>query len=78
MENRSDLLSHKPHKNNPRGNAGMDIPKKEHKIGNTTVIIHSPLVAMSEGDRKQWFEEEWEKGNQVLRDIADAVHNCYR
>ncbi|WP_407270004.1 hypothetical protein [Radiobacillus sp. PE A8.2] len=55
----------------------MEIPKKEHKIGNTTVIIHSPLVAMTEEERVRWFNDEWEKGNPVLKEIAVAVSNCY-
>ncbi|MGQ4668604.1 hypothetical protein ACUIJN_22760 [Metabacillus halosaccharovorans] len=56
----------------------MDKPKKEFKYGNTTVVIHSPLVMMTEKERKNWFKDEWEKGNQVLRDIASAVHDCYQ
>ncbi|WP_169823056.1 hypothetical protein [Anaerobacillus alkalilacustris] len=56
----------------------MEIPKKEHKIGNTTVIVHSPLVTMDLEERKQWFRDEWEKGNPVLKEIAEAVHDCYK
>jgi hypothetical protein len=65
---------HAPHKHEQRGNAGM----KEFKYGNTTVIIHSPLVLMSAQERKEWFEKEWEKGNPVLKQIAQAVIDCYR
>jgi hypothetical protein len=55
----------------------METPKKEHKIGNTTIIIHSPLVLMTSEERKQWFKDEWEKGNPILMQIADAVEACY-
>lgn len=61
-----------------RGNAGMEVPKKEHHIGNTTIIIHSPLVLMTEKERADWYKTEWEKGNPVLKEIAAAVHDCYR
>ncbi|MED0687925.1 hypothetical protein [Anoxybacillus ayderensis] len=50
---------------------------KEFKYGNTTVIIHSPLVLMSADERKEWFQKEWEKGNPVLKQIAKAVMDCY-
>ncbi len=67
-----------PHTHVTRGNAEMETPKKEHKIGNTTVIIYSPLVVMNEKERKDWFKSEWKKGNPVLKEIADAVNACYR
>lgn len=67
-----------PHTHSIRGNAGMDKPKKEFQFGNTKVIIHSPLVEMTSNERKQWFLDEWEKGNPVLKEIASAVHDCYR
>lgn len=56
----------------------MEKPKKTHQIGNTTVIIHSPLVAMTSKERKEFYKEEWEKGNPVLKEIAAAVNACYR
>jgi hypothetical protein len=61
-----------------RGESSMRKPKKEHQIGNSTIIIHSPLVTMSAEQRGDWFKEEWEKGNSVLKEIAAAVENCYR
>jgi hypothetical protein len=67
-----------PHTHVTRGNAGMETPKKEHKIGNTTIIIHSPLVLMTAEKRKHFFKSEWEKGNPVLKEIAEAVEACYR
>lgn len=67
-----------PHKHDLRGHADMNIPKKEHQIGNTTVIIHSPLVSMSSEERAAWYKTEWEKGNPVLKQIADAVDTCYK
>lgn len=56
----------------------METPKKEHKIGNTTVIVYSPLVLMSDDERAEWFKSEWEKGNPILKEIAAAVEDCYR
>lgn len=55
----------------------MDLPKKEHQIGNTTVIIHSPLVAMNSQERAEWYKTEWGKENKVLKEIAAAVEACY-
>jgi hypothetical protein len=47
------------------------------KIGNTTGIIHSELMRLSSDERRQWFEEEIEKGNPVLLDIQRAIRDCY-
>jgi hypothetical protein len=67
-----------PHKHVTRGNAVMEeTPKKAFQYGNTTVIIHSPLVLMTSEERKKWFKDEWEKGNPILMQIADAVEACY-
>lgn len=71
-------ISYSSHTHVSRGNAGMEIPSKEHKFGNTTVIVYSPLTSMTEAERKQWFKDEWDKGNKVLKEIAAAVHDCYR
>jgi hypothetical protein len=74
----SAISSSSPHKHVTRGNVGMETPKKEHKIGNTTVIVYSPLVLMSDDERAEWFKSEWEKGNPILKEIAAAVEDCYR
>ena len=50
---------------------------KEFKYGNTKVIVHTPLVLMSASERKQWFENEWERDNPILKQIAQAVIDCY-
>lgn len=60
-----------------RGNAGMETPRKEFKFGNAKGIIVSPLMSMTPEEQKQWFDEEWKKGNPVLKQIADAVVDCY-
>ncbi|MED3550147.1 hypothetical protein [Cytobacillus praedii] len=54
----------------------MEIPSKEFIFGNTKVIVRSPLVAMTKEERKKFFKEEWEKGNPVLKEIAEAAHDC--
>ncbi|WP_180954557.1 hypothetical protein [Bacillus sp. V5-8f] len=51
---------------------------KEFKFGNTTVVIHSPLVHMNTDEKKKWFQDEVEKGNKVLKQIVAAVGECYR
>jgi hypothetical protein len=67
-----------PHKHIPRGNADMETPKKEHIIGNSKVIFHSPLVEMDEKERSEWFQREWEDGNPILKRISNAVNACYQ
>ncbi|ALC92085.1 hypothetical protein AM500_21540 [Bacillus sp. FJAT-18017] len=64
------------HTYDSRGHA--DMTSKTHIIGNTTVIIHSPLVSMTSLERKLWFEEEMKKGNPALERISQAVLNCYK
>jgi hypothetical protein len=72
------LLKMSPlHINQLRGNDHMNTPKKTHLIGNSTIIIHSPLVAMTSEERAEWFKLEWEKGNPVLKEIAASVDRCY-
>lgn len=51
---------------------------REFKSGNTTIIIHSPLMDMTADEREAWFESEMEKGNPVLLNIAKAINDCYR
>lgn len=29
-------------------------------------------------ERKEWIREELEKGNPILKEIEEAVQNCYR
>jgi hypothetical protein len=50
----------------------------EYKSGNTTVIIHSKLPLMSSAERRQLFEEEKAKGNPVIKEITEAIKNCYK
>lgn len=55
-----------------------DVPVKEYQDGYTKIIIYSPLVLMTEEEKKQWFIEEQKKGNPILKEIADAVNACYQ
>jgi hypothetical protein len=50
---------------------------KEFKFGNSTVIIHSPLVQMTSDERRDWYREEQANGNAVLKEIAQAVNDSY-
>ncbi|MEH7126005.1 hypothetical protein V7127_22600 [Bacillus sp. JJ1773] len=49
---------------------------KEYIFGNAKVIVYSPLAHMTKEERKEFFRSEWEKGNPVLKDIAQAAHDC--
>jgi len=51
---------------------------KKFQYGNTTVTIHSPLVLLNTEERREWFRKEWENGNPILKEIAEAVVDCYR
>lgn len=72
------IVLESPHTHVTRGNAGMEIPSKELKFGNTTVIVYSHLVTMTSDERRQWYKDEWEKGNPILKQIADVMDDCYR
>jgi hypothetical protein len=50
---------------------------KEFKFGNSTVVIHSPLVDMTTEERRGWYQDEIAKGNLVLKEIAQAVNDSY-
>jgi hypothetical protein len=49
----------------------------ETKIGNTKIVIKSKLVSMTSEERSEWYREEVEKGNPILKRIAKAVNACY-
>jgi hypothetical protein len=51
---------------------------KEYKFGNSTVIVHSKLWAMSDEEQDRWVKEETEKGNPILKEIREAIKDCYR
>lgn len=55
----------------------VTIPSKTYLIGNATVIVYSPLTAMSSEEKAHWFRTEWERGNPILKEIAEAVYDCY-
>jgi hypothetical protein len=49
----------------------------EIKIGNTRIVIKSQLVQMTCEERRDWYRQETEKGNPILKRIAKAVNACY-
>lgn len=49
---------------------------KEFQFGNTKVIIHSSLALMEKEEQKEWFQQEWEKKNPILRSIVEAAVSC--
>jgi len=51
---------------------------REFMSGNSTIIIHSPLMDLTEDERGAWYKSEQEAGNDVLKKIAEAVNDCYR
>jgi hypothetical protein len=50
--------------------------QKEYTFGNSKVIVFSPLAQMSKAEQKEFFQNEWQKGNQILKEIAQAAHDC--
>jgi hypothetical protein len=51
---------------------------KEYQVGNPKIIIHSELANMTKEEKKEWFETEEAKANPVLKQIKEAMMNCYR
>ncbi|MGG0718372.1 hypothetical protein ABE096_12380 [Robertmurraya massiliosenegalensis] len=49
---------------------------KEYTYGNSKVIVFSPLTEMTKEEQKTFFQDEWKKGNTILREIAQAAHDC--
>jgi len=43
------------------------------KSGNATLRIHSPLAHMSQDEKRKWFQDEWENGNPVVRNIVQTA-----
>jgi len=54
----------------------QEIPSKTIYHGKTKIIIHSHLMGMTDEEQKQWFEEQWEKGNPIIHEIVDAAWRC--
>jgi hypothetical protein len=51
---------------------------KEYKIGESTIIVHSPLLNLTREERIEWIKAETERGNPVLKEIRKAIKDCYR
>jgi hypothetical protein len=51
---------------------------KEIRIGNTKVIINSPLMALSKEERRKHFENELANGNPVLKELERIINENYR
>lgn len=51
---------------------------KEYKLGKTTVVVHSPLLNMTEEEQNSWLLEERKNGNPNLERLTDLVNECYR
>jgi hypothetical protein len=51
---------------------------KEYQYGNSKVIIHSPLALMSKKEQKEWFQQEWENKNPILKAIVEVAVSCER
>lgn len=49
---------------------------KEYTFGNSKIIVFSPLTHMTKEEQKAFFKNEWQKGNRILQDIAQAAHDC--
>ncbi|MBY0144274.1 hypothetical protein [Neobacillus niacini] len=47
------------------------------KIGNTTLFIHSELCRLTQDERRQYFQEELERGNPVLLELQRLVRESY-
>lgn len=51
---------------------------KIYNIGNTVIKVHSPIVHMTDEERKKHFEEQIAKKNPVYMEIIEAMHDCYK
>lgn len=59
-----------------RGNGGDIV--KEYNFGGTRVKIVSKLAHLSDKERADYMQEQYEKGNPIYKAIEEAVRNCYR
>lgn len=57
---------------------GEEMESKAYQYGNTTVIIHSPLVNMTKKEQGEWFRREWKAGNPAVRNIVRTILNDSR
>lgn len=55
---------------------GSALEKKEFKFGNTTATVYSSLANKEPEEIKQWFQDEWRKGNPVCDQIVEAIAQC--
>ncbi|WP_187442187.1 hypothetical protein [Sutcliffiella horikoshii] len=54
-----------------------ETPKEAFMIGDTEIVVHSPLVAMTSEQRKEWFQKELENNNPILKEIIAAANDCF-
>lgn len=50
---------------------------KTYKLGNTTVVVHSKLLFMTEEEQKQWLKEQRAAGNPDLLALEKLVNEIY-
>lgn len=70
------LPSHKVNRDHQEGR--MDMDSKKIQFGNATVIVHSPLANMTEEEQKAWYDQQWERKNPLMYEIARAIFDCQR
>ncbi|MBK5500942.1 hypothetical protein [Peribacillus sp. TH14] len=51
---------------------------KTYQFGNTTVVVHSDLLKMTEEERDKWFREQRAAGNPDLLALERTVNEAYR
>lgn len=56
--------------------------KKTHefKFGNTKVIVHgifAKLAVMTEEEKKNWWQSEYDRGNPMVIRMVEAIDACY-
>lgn len=49
---------------------------KEYQFGNSKVIIHSPLTEMSKDEQREWYKQQWENNNPILKAMVEAAVAC--
>ncbi|UOF90831.1 hypothetical protein LSG31_00670 [Fodinisporobacter ferrooxydans] len=51
-----------------------------NEIGNSKITVYSPsgVITMTPEERREWFEREFEKGNPVVRQVAEVAIGILR
>lgn len=52
---------------------GVEVMSEKENMKKNQAAVYDQSVQMSKEERKQWFKNQWKKGDPILKGIMDEV-----